>query len=267
MRVTIWQQFGSNHSADFTVVGKFESTERANEVAEELRSMIRAIGQWWEQYPEFETKWQVERDLLAKGQLTPPETLYKNQYHVPWPGEHDAPLDWIRGQAATNAVGEIGDWVLIDTNCIEGTWMGSQPFEGILQKLGGKVVAQVEDRSELYMHFRFDAPDEATAEAIFQSVRQNPPQLLIPDLFPPRDDKVGKPHPFIGQMLREKQRLKIDVLLPSILLCTVPSTLNGLPAERVSGDYSRFEQIQAFFAYGKRHNGTHIEVDFEARSL
>src|SRR5579864_8296453 len=83
MGISIWRQFSSNHSANFTVVGQFETPERAHEVAEEMRAMLRAIGEWWEQYPGLEG--QIEHDLGKRGQLTPPEAHFKEQYGVAWP--------------------------------------------------------------------------------------------------------------------------------------------------------------------------------------
>jgi len=45
MRLSIWQQFSSNHSANFEIVGTFKTEELAHQAAEELREISRAIAQ------------------------------------------------------------------------------------------------------------------------------------------------------------------------------------------------------------------------------
>jgi hypothetical protein len=40
MRVTLWQEFSSNHSSDFTVVGEFPTPEAAQEAARRLRAFF-----------------------------------------------------------------------------------------------------------------------------------------------------------------------------------------------------------------------------------
>ena len=48
MQIHIWRQFSSNHSADFTLVGEFETPERAHVVADEMRLLIKNITKWYE---------------------------------------------------------------------------------------------------------------------------------------------------------------------------------------------------------------------------
>jgi hypothetical protein len=43
MRVSIWQQFSSNHSSFFTVAGIFKTVELAEKATHELRSIIKTI--------------------------------------------------------------------------------------------------------------------------------------------------------------------------------------------------------------------------------
>ena len=42
MKLSVWQQFSSNHSASFTVVGEFESAQKAQQAAAEIRRLIDA---------------------------------------------------------------------------------------------------------------------------------------------------------------------------------------------------------------------------------
>src|SRR5687767_9411950 len=45
MRVSIWQQFSSNHSSSFTVVGEFESVEEAQKAGGIFSDIMRRIVQ------------------------------------------------------------------------------------------------------------------------------------------------------------------------------------------------------------------------------
>lgn len=40
MKVSIWQQFSSNHSGGFTVIGNFKSKENLGNATKELRTLI-----------------------------------------------------------------------------------------------------------------------------------------------------------------------------------------------------------------------------------
>ena len=43
MKISIWRQFSSNHSGGFTVIGKFQSKEEADKLADEIRTLIKTI--------------------------------------------------------------------------------------------------------------------------------------------------------------------------------------------------------------------------------
>jgi uncharacterized lipoprotein YehR (DUF1307 family) len=49
MKLSIWQQFSSNHSANFTTVGQFESAEWAQEALKEVQEIIQNIA-WWHEH-------------------------------------------------------------------------------------------------------------------------------------------------------------------------------------------------------------------------
>lgn len=42
MKVTIWEQFSSNHSSSFTIIGKFDSQEKAQEA-------VSQVDYWWDE--------------------------------------------------------------------------------------------------------------------------------------------------------------------------------------------------------------------------
>ncbi len=172
MRVSIWQQFSSNHSAGFTLVGQFESAAWAEQVADEMRHMLKEIGDWWEQFDCWEERTQIEERLRRKGQLTPPEEAYQKQYGVEWSKNlHTGrlcPLDWV-GSHSPEDVHVYDKLVIIQPR--GDSWIGPQPLDTIMQELGGQVAAQC----EIYDHYlavtvTCDAPDETVAEAMVSEV-------------------------------------------------------------------------------------------------
>jgi len=79
MRVKIWQQFASNHSSNFTAVGRFDTPEQAAQARHTFEEMLRAI------YAE-----QRHQDI-APDSLTSIEQYYSHMLQVEWnPGT----LDW-----------------------------------------------------------------------------------------------------------------------------------------------------------------------------
>jgi hypothetical protein len=173
MRVSIWQQFSSNHSASFSLVGQFESAEWAEQVADDLRNMLQAITDWWAQFDDREEATQIENRFRRKGQLTPPEEEFQKQYGVEWSKDYRTkrlcPLDWI-GPNAANAVSVYKNVIFIQPR--GDTWIGPQPLDAIMRGLGGRVAAECEVYdSYLAVTITCDAPDEVTAEAMVAEVK------------------------------------------------------------------------------------------------
>jgi hypothetical protein len=125
MRLSLWQQFSSNHSAYFTVVGTFESTEKANAAAAELRRILGTIDEWHYQHPG-----RLNQDGLEP---TSPEVEFAQQYGVEWT---DAPV-WFYD----SSVPVLDKSVILSSG---ETWSAPTPFIGILKKLGGAVVYSIE---------------------------------------------------------------------------------------------------------------------------
>src|ERR1700694_4438633 len=73
MRISIWQQFSSNHSGGFEVVGVFASEEQAEVIEKQLHEMFRRIA-------DFRGYEHTEHE----GALTWPETEYSQQFSIPW---------------------------------------------------------------------------------------------------------------------------------------------------------------------------------------
>src|SRR5688572_1725913 len=115
MKVTLWQQFSSNHSASFMVVGKFESVEWAETVAEELRTILSEISAWWSQYENYDEITLVENRVRKDGGLTPPEKKYAEQFQIEkWGKGRQGVLDWVQSEQAPDAVSVFENFVIIN---------------------------------------------------------------------------------------------------------------------------------------------------------
>jgi len=169
MRLTLWPQFSSNHSAGFTVVGEFDSAARADEVAEEIRFLLKTIAQFWAGLnTEEQTEWFAR---IRQGEVTPPEEVFRRRYNVEWARWQNGSvggLDWLWDglEQAQRAVNVYANFVIVEDS-IE-TWVGQKPFDEILANLGGKVVYEVENGKDgIYWDVVFSvADDKAKAEII-----------------------------------------------------------------------------------------------------
>lgn len=72
MKLTFWQQFGSNHSGGFTVVGRFESSEKVHAAATQLDTMLKNVFRRYEEHSEenhldmYDPPSPPERELMEK---------------------------------------------------------------------------------------------------------------------------------------------------------------------------------------------------------
>jgi hypothetical protein len=205
MKVSLWQQFSSNHSASFMIVGTFESAEWANTVAEELRVMLQEISDWWAQYQTWEEEEQVIKQIALQGGLTPPEKKYQAQYGIEkWGKGSNGVLEWVQGENASKAIRRYENLVILDQSSINDTWAGPTPFDEILVKLGGNVVAHSEAfDSYLAMNLTCDAPDDVTAQQIEHDAKytelSNGRTLL----------KLANLHPVQGKLTRDGQKMML----------------------------------------------------------
>ncbi len=90
MKISIWQQWASNHSTRFTVVGTFASAAEATKTANELKRLVTKIAQWLESNDYFNggEYWDKNPDMP----LSPPEIEISETYNVEW-SQHS--MDWF----------------------------------------------------------------------------------------------------------------------------------------------------------------------------
>jgi hypothetical protein len=125
MRVSIWQQFSSNHSGGFEVVGEFASPAAAQEAAETLRYMLILI----ENFRQGASK---DQDHIP---VTWPEQEFSKQYGVEW---SQYSIDWIEYWGGENINVQVFDqFVFVSNFNIDNTWLGASPIPDLIAKLGG----------------------------------------------------------------------------------------------------------------------------------
>jgi hypothetical protein len=185
MRLSLWTQYSSNHSASFSTVGQFDNEELAEHAADKLRGTIREIAFWWEQFSDAAAQNAAEKQLQMTGVfLTPPEQRLRQEYEVAWCGDamlgHPMAIDWIRTQTDVYSVYQFRDLVLVEPS--GNTWCGAHPFDFILAKLGAQVASDVEDFSRLQLHVHFTAPTSEVGDKVMTAITVSHQHMVkLPD--------------------------------------------------------------------------------------
>lgn len=130
MRISLWQQFSSNHSARFTIVGRFDTPTKAEGAANELRQILSVIADWYKLHPELQKAWDTRSSRHAPAP-TEPELKFSQQYEVNW---SKTSIDWFR-QAQ---ISTFNEFVFLDHSHVE-AYAQAFPFNVIMAKLGGNV--------------------------------------------------------------------------------------------------------------------------------
>jgi hypothetical protein len=193
MRVSIWQQWASNHSSWFSLVGKFATAQDAQRAGQEVRRIIRRFAELehehqWEYYPYLsEEEFAQLKTLLGLGY----EITYKYSYHYlpEWATANEVELHFF--------VTVIDEHVFLCDRGYSGDGNGPGPFASILLNLGAEVLDDTYSRVSITCR----APDEETAQAIHETagtyitfkslsrkdlqtlpqIRMRPPWAAIPD--------------------------------------------------------------------------------------
>jgi hypothetical protein len=119
MKLTIWQQFSSNHSNGFTVVGQFATQGDAKKAATRLTKILEGIYLQSIGYVDAEPV-QAELDV-------------SKEFNIKW-SEH---LDWIDTDS-WNHVLQFDEYIAV-SDYHGNTWKGNLYIDEIISKLGGKV--------------------------------------------------------------------------------------------------------------------------------
>jgi hypothetical protein len=180
MRVSLWRQFSSNHSARFTIVGVFESVEAAQRAADKFRRMLARMTEW------LADPANADADSLWHQQgfppPTPPEQALAEQYGVDW-GPYS--IDWFWGDDFSWPIEEPRvDMVTTFERTVfispfRQSDFGAKPADTLLERLGATVVVDGDllhmegEHSYLTVELTCTAPDQQTAQALVAQYRQH----------------------------------------------------------------------------------------------
>jgi hypothetical protein len=168
MKISLWTQFSSNHSSNFTVIGRFGTSQEAQKVYATLRDWMQKIV--------FEAK------------TSPSETEIEisQTYNLEW---YEDGLDWNgTPNSIDNIMMQIGNDVLL--TCPIETWDSPIPLVGLMWKLGARKADYEEsDRLYLSIYLTCTAPDETAAESFTKTA--NPFLIDHNALHTPWSDDFG----------------------------------------------------------------------------
>lgn len=137
MRISLWQQFSSNHSAMYTVVGKFDSVEAAAAAGAKIRQNVVDIVAWYEQ------------NKADRPPLSPAEASLAAEYHFDWMET----VDWLRRFPRwfrPAYLREPGEYVLhfdrivfVEAPGASSTWQTGHQFANLMVAMGAQVYSSV----------------------------------------------------------------------------------------------------------------------------
>lgn len=183
MKISIWQQFSSNHSANFTIIGQFKNPESARLTGSKIQDMMRAML-WVKRHlttgldfaDQLARLQQTEVDIPKA--LTEPEfTKYMQSflggaslaYNFFLQDHYDLKdwqfrLDWMDEDSPERDV-IIFDKLVIVSPARE-TWAGIQIFDDILGKLGAEVASSQEGGKGLVINLHCTIPSVKVANQL-----------------------------------------------------------------------------------------------------
>jgi hypothetical protein len=169
MRLTLWQQFSSNHSADFTVVGTFESRDAAQKAGDELQDILHRIEVGRDGF-DVEPSRELGHRVIESTNLTKIEKQLSKDYEVDWPFTLAAYFNkWYPWE---NAVQVFDKMIFVNTPPVQILFC-PQPFEQLMTRLGGQAAVQVSESqtypdTALLLDIICTLHDEAAAQALYE---------------------------------------------------------------------------------------------------
>ncbi len=158
MRISIWQQFSSNNSSDFTVVGVFETPKAAQDAAADVRRIIHTLKQWYDDHPD-----EANETFSGGGETpSPAEIAMGQRFGFEWPNA----VEWYWHASVTVVLDRL---VYVTTEDFRPETAG-EPFDKILTGLGGQGLLNGDIYGDqigtILVEITCLAPDEETARAI-----------------------------------------------------------------------------------------------------
>ncbi len=165
MRISVWEQFSSNHSASFTVVGQFQDAEAAYNAADEIRQAAKSIADWYSAH-------EAIQDAVIQGaQETPTDAELQvcQTYGI----SCERSLDWLANCGYSEQIVRVYDNCVFVTNRIyvlcEG-WSGEALFDQLMAKLALRTFVEESNSFAALVTIACTAPEVAAAQSIHDTV-------------------------------------------------------------------------------------------------
>lgn len=154
MRVTIWQQFSSNHSSSFTVVGQFETIADAQRAEAKFRAIFNQIAE------------ASNHDSDAPSWY---EEALMREYELDW----DKGIKWIDN--TQDHVIRYENYVFL-TTALASVWTSPDIIEQLMHKFTPHVHTQNGEAGRpdaiLLTHITCHAPDEESGLTLYHAIKQ-----------------------------------------------------------------------------------------------
>jgi hypothetical protein len=215
MRISIWQQWASNHSGFFWVVGTFADTSEAQRAHDELRDLLIRIDRWHRENPVESAK----AYNSGSREPVPPEAEIAREYGVAWPESIDW-TNWSHRLASRSDVGValagedkttepnylIAEALALVGNALyvsspDQTWMGVEPFASLVRQLGAKSLFAIDmellesglDYKRWGIQLTCTAASEAIVHKVYSEINAyfDDPRELNEKELPPWGDYRG----------------------------------------------------------------------------
>lgn len=175
MRISIWQQFSSNHSSHVMVVGEFQTSEDAQRAGDELHRLLQTVVDWYNAHPDAD----MGRGTNTQLPLTPPEIAIAQAYGAENP---ERGIDWLDGKGGIDRTLSIWERFVFIVPQVN-TWCHEKPFDRILEKLGAKVLFEADEDTEKVVGLEWltcIVPDENATPSIIAEVQELLPRGPAP---------------------------------------------------------------------------------------
>lgn len=170
MKLSLWQQFSSNHSASFTVVGKFADAQKAADAEHTLKSLFEDIKVYWA------TNTHLEPMPPSWAELEASQT-----YDIKW----DESFDWL-SESLDKHLLRFDQYVFV-MNTFE-THQRYDTMEALMGKLADATYVERSEWSPdtlILMEAKCTAPSEQIASQIIAEIRQHFSPDTIEGSIPP----------------------------------------------------------------------------------
>lgn len=177
MKISIWQQFSSNHSSHFMLVGLFQTPMAAQVASERIQAVLTQIAKWHEANPEISE--QIHKNYVEEEDLiSPPEKIFAKAYQIKW----DLPILWFDNYKMTI----YEQLIFIESKRQAET--GAHPMDELINRLDGQAFIQGDllgwdERNELRFELKCSAPDSETAVKIATEFHGKQVDTYVFDIF------------------------------------------------------------------------------------